>query len=242
MEQRELKIHSRVDCIRFLEAISRVNDACILTAHGSGCLSSLVSSADNTLILYAELPDITSNSTYKLNIPDIKRLIRVLDSLNEQTISFKVNTNNLEYRDDKVKFKYHLYEDGFLSPPPINVDKVKEFATDVTFTLTKEVIQHIIKSSSFTTDTNKLYLYEENGRLKGELTDRARHNTDMIALDLGECTFALQPIPVNLDNIKLLSFLGNEVIFGINTKHGVTVIENTVNGIKLKYIITSLTQ
>jgi hypothetical protein len=85
-------------------------------------------------------------------------------------------------------------------------------------------------------------LYTEDGRLKGELTDRARHNTDVFAIDLGEVDFELSPLPLNFDNIKLLSFISDDINFGINTEYGVTVIDILNNTIKLKYIITSLTQ
>jgi hypothetical protein len=153
-----------------------------------------------------------------------------------------INNNSIEYRGKSLKFKYHLYEDGFLSKPSINVEKIKSFTYDIKFTLKKESINSIIKGSTFATETNKLYLYTQDGRLKGELTDRARHNTDVFALDLGEADFDLSPLPVNFDNIKLLSFIGEDINFGINTEYGVTVIDISNTNIKLKYIITSLTQ
>lgn len=242
--QRELKLPNRLDWIRFLESISKINESTILTTHegDTGLISSLVSSADNTLILYGEMSGVTSNYNGSINIPDIKKLVRVIDSIDTKDLLLSINNNSIEYRGKSLKFKYHLYEDGFLSKPSINVEKIKSFTYDIKFTLKKESINSIIKGSTFATETNKLYLYTQDGRLKGELTDRARHNTDVFALDLGEVDFTLSPLPINLDNIKLLSFIGEDINFGINTEYGVTIIDISNSNIKLKYIITSLTQ
>lgn len=242
--QRELKILNRVDWIRFLESISKINESTILTLRegAAGSVTSLVSSADNTLILYGELAGVSSNYNGTLNIPDIKKLIRVIDSIDTTDLTLTTNNNSIEYKGKSLKFKYHLYEDGFLNKPSINIDKIKSFNYDIKFTIKKELINSIIKGSAFATETNKLYLYTQDGSLKGELTDRARHNTDVFALDLGVVDFTLSPLPINLDNIKLLSFIGEDINFGINTEYGVTMIDISNSNIKLKYIITSLTQ
>jgi hypothetical protein len=241
--QRELKLRNRIDCIKYLEAVSKINESTILNASQDlGLISSLVSSADNTLILYSELSDIDVNYNGSINIPDIKKLTRVVDSIDTKEVSLLVNSNNIEYKGKSLKFKYHLYEDGFLTKPSINIEKIKNFNYNIKFTLKKDTINSIIKGSTFASETNKLYLYTEGGRLKGELTDRARHNTDVFAIDLGEADFNLEPLPLNFDNIKLLSFISDDINFGINTEYGVTVIDILNSSIKLKYIITSLTQ
>jgi len=241
--QRELNLLNRPDCIKYLEAISKINESTILNAsQDHGLISSLVSSADNTLILYSELSSIRVNYNGSINIPDIKKLTRVVDSIDTKEIKLLINSNNIEYKGKSLKFKYHLYEEGFLTKPSINIDKIKNFNYDIKFTLKKDVINSIIKGSTFASETNKLYLYTEEGHLKGELTDRARHNTDVFAIDLGEVDFSLSPLPLNFDNIKLLSFISDDINFGINTEYGVTVIDIINNDIKLKYILTSLTQ
>lgn len=241
--QRELNLLNRPDCIKYLEAISKINESTILNAsQDHGLISSLVSSADNTLILYSELSSISVNYNGSINIPDIKKLTRVVDSIDTKEIKLLINSNNIEYKGKSLKFKYHLYEEGFLTKPSINIDKIKNFNYDIKFTLKKDIINSIIKGSTFASETNKLYLYTEEGHLKGELTDRARHNTDVFAIDLGEADFSLSPLPLNFDNIKLLSFISDDINFGINTEYGVTVIDIINNDIKLKYILTSLTQ
>ena len=75
-----------------------------------------------------------------------------------------------------------------------------------------------------------------------ELTDRARHNTDNFTLSLGKVNFSLEPIAINLDNIRLLSLLNDNIRVKINTEYGVVVFDIEENDIKLRYIISALTQ
>jgi len=242
-EKRELKLQNRPEFVKFLDAISKINESAIVNVQETpGLLSCLVSSADNTLILSAELNSVDTNFSDTNNIPDIKKLIRVVDSLNIKDMTLTVNSNNYEYKGNSVKFKYHLYEDGLLAKPTINIEKIKSFKYDISFSLTKDILQSIIKGSTFATETNKVYLFTEDGYLKAELTDRARHNTDALCLDLGKVDFEIKPIPLNLDNIKLLSTIDNVINVGINTDYGVCVFDIQTSSIKLKYIVTSLTQ
>ena len=242
-DKRELRVQKRPEFVRFLDAISKINEAAIVNVQAEpGQLSCLVSSTDNTLILSAELNHVDVNFSGTNNIPDIKKLIRAIDSISTKDISLIVNSNNYEYKGDKMKFKYHLYEDGLIVKPSINIEKVKSFKFDISFQITKDILQAIIKGSTFATETNKVYLFTEDGSLKAELTDRARHNTDAFCLDLGEVDFELKPLPLNLDNLKLLSTIDRVINVGVNTDYGVCVFDIEATDIKLKYIITSLTQ
>ena len=91
-------------------------------------------------------------------------------------------------------------------------------------------------------ETNKVYFYTENGQLMAELTDRSRHNTDNFTISLGSVDFDLEPIPVNLDNIRLLSSIDDKFNVQINTEFGVVIFDIQNDDIKLKYIISALTQ
>ncbi len=75
-----------------------------------------------------------------------------------------------------------------------------------------------------------------------ELTDRARHNTDNFTIGLGEVDFTLDPIPLNLDNVRLLTNINDEFVVKVNTEYGVVVFDIEDKDTKLKYIISALTQ
>ncbi len=200
-----------------------------------------MSSTDNTLILYAVL-NLSTECERSLNIPDLKKLSRVFDCITADEIELKINTNNLEYISKEMKFKYHLFEDDFLVAPAIKPEKINAFETDFSFTLTKEDFSKINRASTFTTETNKIYFYLEDGNVKCELTDKARHNTDSFQLQVGSNIVGdeLKILPVNFDNFKLVN--AENVKVSVNNKFGVLIIDIEQEPLKLRYILSSLTQ
>jgi hypothetical protein len=193
------------------------------------------------LILYAILNH-SNESERSLCIPDLKKLNRVLDCINSDEIELQVNQNNLEYKSPEIKFKYHLFEDDFIAPPSVKPEKIMSFDTDFTFELVKEDFSKINKASTFTTETNKIYFYLEDGMVKCELTDKARHNTDSFQLQVGKNIVGneLKNIPINFDNFKLIN--SDNVNVSINNKYGVLIFDIDQGPLKLRYILSSLTQ
>ncbi len=238
--QRKLNIQGRSEFTKYLDSFSKINDSFIGELEDSK-LSIITASPDNTLIAYGEYA-CSSNYNISLNIPDSKKLVRVLDTVNTEDVELILNNNSIEYRGTSIKFKYHLFEEGFITKPALSVEKIKNFTHDISFKLTKQSLQTIIKGSSFITETNKLYLYTDNGKLIGELTDKARHNTDCYSIALCDADFHLQPIPVNFDNIRLMTLLDDIIDVNINTQYGVLIFTMKQNNTKLSYILTSLTQ
>ena len=240
-QQEMLKIPNKLQFSQYLDCVSKINDSAIfdITPNGISCL---VSSIDNTLILSTEFKA-PQDITAVINVPDLKKLYRVVDTIDGDGFELIINKNNLEYKGKSVKFKYHLFEDGFLAKPGINLQKIKDFSYDINFTVSRNILQQLFKGSTFASETNKVYLYTEDGKLKAELTDRARHNTDVFAITImDDVNFNLEPISINFDNIRLLTSTTNEYQFNINTEYGVVVVDNCNDVTKLKYIISSLTQ
>ena len=236
-----LKLKNKGEFLKFLDAISKINDQGVILDVKDNKVSSLVSSLDSTLILNAELVGVSSTDN-TLNIPDVKKLKHVLDTIESEDVDLIINQNNIQYKGSDIKFKYHLYEEGFITRPNINLDKINKFKYDVEFKLDKNTLQRIYKGCGFAHETNKIYFYTENNKLMAELTDRARHNTDNFTLSVCDADFTLDPIPVNLDNIRLLSIIDDEFTVRVNTEYGVVVFDIQSNDIKLKYIISALTQ
>jgi hypothetical protein len=241
--QKILKVAKRDRLSRFLESISIISEACIAKLDNeSNNISSIAASTDNTLILYSELRDVASDISTSLNLPDVKKLNRIIDNIPDDSIELVLENNNIKYKGAALRFTYHLYEDGSLLAPAINIDKIKSFKHDVSFELSRNDLKNIIKGSVFASESNKVYFYTEGGELKCELTDRAKHNTDALSLTLCPADFELAPIPVNLDNVKALNVISETIKFGVNTEYGVLVVDIEDSDISLKYIITSLTQ
>ena len=94
--------------------MSKLNESLVVKI-GDSRISSVNSSSDGTLILYAtyDQPNKPDDLT-SLNIPDVNRLLKVLDCIPEEEISLVVESNNINYKSDAVGFKYHLLEDGII--------------------------------------------------------------------------------------------------------------------------------
>tara|TARA_R110002020_G_scaffold37458_2_gene113146 strand:- start:852 stop:1574 length:723 start_codon:yes stop_codon:yes gene_type:complete len=236
-----LKLTNKNEFLKFLDAVSKVNDQGVILDIKNKKISALVSSLDSTLILHTYFK-IDTDLEATLNIPDVKKLKHVLDTIEKDEVELIINSNNLEYKGTDVKFKYHLYEEGFITRPNINLDKISKFKYDVEFELDKSNLQRIFKGCGFAHETNKIYFYTDNGKLMAELTDRSRHNTDNFTLSIGDANFNLEAVPLNLDNLRLLSSIDEKFDVRVNTEFGVVVFDIQNNGIKLKYIISALTQ
>ena len=242
MEKRQLKVANKAEFLKLLDAISKINDSGVILDLKKDKITSLVSSVDSTLILCSEYKTNLYSFESSLNIPDVKKLRNVLDTIEDTDISLDINSNNLEYKGSSVKFKYHLFEEGFITRPNINLEKINSFKFDVEFKLNKNTLQRLFKGSTFASETNKIYFYTEGDNLMAELTDRSRHNTDNFTLSLGKTDINLKPTPVNLDNIRLLSIINDEFNVKVNTEFGVVIFDIEDKDIKLKYIISALTQ
>jgi len=236
-----LKLTNKSEFLKFLDAVSKINDQGVILDIKDNKISALVSSLDSTLILHTNF-DIDCDLETTLNIPDVKKLKHVLDTIEKDEVELVINNNNIQYKGTDVKFKYHLYEEGFITKPNINLDKISKFKYDVEFELDKGNLQRIFKGCGFAHETNKIYFYTEDGKLMAELTDRSRHNTDNFTLSIDEASFNLEAVPLNLDNLRLLSSIDEKFDVRVNTEFGVVVFDIQNNGIKLKYIISALTQ
>ena len=236
---KQLNLKSPSEFLKFLDSLSKISESAIITVDREK-VSSLVSSPDSTLILHAQV-DMESSFYDTLNIPDVKKLTRIIDTVGGTELNLSINSNNIEYKGNGLKFKYHLFDEGFLTKPSLNLDKINAFTYNVEFDITKTILQQIFKGATFASETNKIYFYAEGGKLMAELTDRSRHNTDNFGLQIADADFELSPIPINFDNVRLLTNISDKFKVRINTEFGVVVFEAEATGIKLKYIISSLT-
>jgi len=239
MTKQQIRIKSKNEFLKFLDSISIINEACILSIQPNVC-SVLSTVPDETIYVLGEYTDIEATFSGSLNVPNLKKLARVLEDINEQSIILDITNNSISYEDRNLRFKYHLYDDNFLSKPALKAEKIKKFAFNVSFTLPKNALQTIIKNSAFSIGCKKVYLFTEDSLLKAEIVDREKHNMDSIALTLCDADYELDSIILNLDNLKLVSSMGNDVKININTDIGISTIDATCNSIQLKYILTSL--
>lgn len=232
-------------CDKFLSPISRISDLAIVSAT-SNEITSLNKTVDNNTILLARCKDAVLDVDQKvdLNIPDVKKFIRVFDCIEDETITVKINSNNIEYKSPKTRFKFHLLEDGIIAPPGHSIKKIESFEYDTVFRITLAEFNNLLKSSTFITESNKIYIYTQDGSVQCELTDKSRHNLDSFTTQLAERYQGAdvdKPIPFSFDVIRNISVLKTqELEFKINTSKGVLCVDVIDNDYQLKYISTAM--
>lgn len=205
-----VKIKNRSEFVdKFLSPISRINENAVIRIQESK-ITSLATTNDETMILYVVYKEPNSGPTFNLNIPDINRLIKVLNCIEIDSMDIEFDRNKLKYKSDNINFKYHLLEDGIISTPSVNFDKIKKLNFSTSFKISSGDISGLIKASTFTVDTDKLYIYTKQGKVKCELTDKQKHNIDSFSrVFASEFTGdeITDPIPLNFELFRLMSSL-----------------------------------
>ena len=228
----------------FLGPVSNLNDICVLTLF-SNKIECTIAGSDSTIVCKAST-QIESNVDDKitLNIPDIRKLIRVLEIIPEQDIEIKINENNIAYNKNGYRFKFHLLDDGFVKLPNINVDKVNDLEFSTIFKVLETNLTTLFKGSAFSTETSKLYIFSDNKTIAGELGDKSRHNTDnfiCVLSDSFEGKEISKPLPVNFESFRLISFgQSREINFRVNEEMGVITCSLNKGNVALTYVVSAL--
>jgi len=227
----------------FVIPISKVADSAVLKIK-KGKVSSLISTSDNTIIVHAEYTDDSINADATLNVPDLKKLSRVISCIEESSFALDISSNFIGYASNIVRFKYHLYDDGIIPSPKLSIDKLNNLAFDGKFTLPFSSVINLIKGSSISTETNKIYISVKNNAVFGELTDKTRSNIDSyginIASDYEGTQFAIA-IPLNFEIFRIISSMKfKELQSQIITKMGVMTLDLNLDNAKFKFVISAL--
>ena len=70
-----LRVENKSEFLKFLDAISKINDSGVIFDIKEDKITTLVSSIDSTLILYSELNTAVGFEN-TLNVPDVKNLFK----------------------------------------------------------------------------------------------------------------------------------------------------------------------
>jgi hypothetical protein len=231
----------------FLDQISKIseNGVLILTKNNIHCKTC---TPDNSIILGIDFSIQTKGieeEKIQINVGDIKKLTKAFDCIEGESFSFKIEKNNILYSDKKIKFKYHLLEDGIINQPKINLDKLKGLDFDCTFSITDQTINELIKASTFASDSNKIYLTSYDNILKGDLTDKTRYNIDSFEVVLTESFTGnkIENLCLNFEAFRIFSSSRfNTLQCKISSKLGVVLFGFKNNIISTQYIISALTK
>ena len=241
----DLKLDKKAFADNFLNIISKAVDVASIKATKDG-LYVVCNKPDTSIILlgkYNHALDVEEETT--LNIGDIKKLLRVIECIEEDEVTFKINSNHLLYKYNTMQFKYHFLDDAIVPKVSLKKEKIESLELDTFFDIEYKKLQEILKASSFTTDTNKIYLYGQPDGIYCELGDKEKSNTDNITLkvvDKIEGQPLTQSLPFNLDIFRVLSGVKfDKARVGINLKFKVmSFFVKPTDDTEFKFIISGL--
>jgi hypothetical protein len=239
-----IKIKSKIDFVKnFLSPICKISDSAILELSESK-LKCLTCTSDNSIIYYVEFPIETEISNVLfLNCPDIKKLIKALDTVKKSEVIFEIENNNLSYKDASVRFKYHLQEDGIIKKPKLNLEKLNITDFYSHFSLKSDDIKELIRGSVFSTDSNKAYIFSDEEGVYAELTDKTRNNIDTITIKIADSINgeSLTQLPLNFEIFRIMDISSiQDIKVKINNKIGLVLFDFENNYNKTMYIMSSL--
>ena len=218
----ELKLVKKDFADNFLSIIGKAVDIASIKLTKDG-LYTICNKPDTSIILLAKYNKaFEAEQEITLNVGDVKKLLRVLDCVEEDELVFKIESNHLYYKTDKLQFKYHFLDDSVVPKASLKKDKIEALTNDTFFDINTKKLQEILRASSFTTDTNKIYLYGQPDGVYCELGDKEKSNTDSINLKVSDTVEGApftQSIPFNLDIFRILTGVKfDNARVGINLK------------------------
>ena len=126
----------------------------------------------------------------------------------------------------------------------MSLSKVEQLEFDGKFTITNTAVSNLVKGSTIATDSNKIYLSVQDNILFGELTDKARANTDSFGIQIATDYKGLAPtkgIPLNFEIFRIISSMRYNTIYGqIVTSMGVLTFDMITENTKLKFVVSAL--
>lgn len=230
----------------YLSNIAKLTESCVLSFE-KNIASCIASNNDNTVIYYAKIEqknNFINDNLVKINVPDIKKLIKIFTCVEEDTQSFDLENNNISFKSNYFKFKYHLLEDGIVVVPKININKIFSLEFSTIFKIGKTELQNIIKASTIALDVTKLYIYCEDNNIFCDFTDNSRHNVDSIAVKVSDSFTGEKitlPVAVNFEIVRLVSSTkSNALNIKYNSTLGVFLFDLEESGYTGKYVVSAL--
>jgi len=237
----------RKNITKFLGPVSRLGDKSVIKVYKNK-MYTLMASSDSSIILYASatLLDSSIKECIKLNIADVKKLLRAVECF-EDDLVFYLKDNHIfceTVAQDGAFFKYHLVDNSIIKDAPISIEKISNLIFDTEFEINNKKLAEIARGSSYACDTTKIYFYTKDSAVYSELTDHTIQNIDSITLKIAD-TFIGQPVkgmlPLMLEVFRNLTSLKCEnVKVKINNEYKVIMFCVNDNNVELKYIISTL--
>jgi DNA polymerase III sliding clamp (beta) subunit (PCNA family) len=229
---------------KFLLPISKLADNVSISIDDDEVYATCASQDGSVVLLASYKTDTAVRGIPRINLPDVKKFIRLLDCVDHDNIALTIENNHLKYTTPSFKFNYFLLEDNYMQRCPVNPEKIKQLKYGTAFLLPNTKFNEVLKGSSIATDSDKLYFYTKNDKVYCELNDLERQNINNITYLVAD-KFVGETIkntlPLNLENIRLLAGTKcNEFTVKVNNELKVTLFQIEERDINIKFIISAL--
>jgi hypothetical protein len=241
----ELILDKEIFVTKFLLPISKLADTVSIYPNDTGLYAICSSQDGSSVVLYAELrlPSLLKGIT-RLNLPDVKKFVRLIECIDEKIIRLTIKDNHLVYDTDSIRFRYYLLEDSFTQRVTLNPEKIKALNHDSAFLLPINKFNEVLKGSSIATDSDKLYFYSKDDVVYAELNDHERQNINNITYRISdhlEGNSIKNAIPFNLESVRLLAGLKTDnLVVKINNSLKIAIFELSDIDASIKFIISAL--
>jgi DNA polymerase III sliding clamp (beta) subunit (PCNA family) len=229
---------------KFLLPISKLADNVSISIDDNEVYATCASQDGSVVLLASYKTDTAVRGIPRINLPDVKKFVRLLDCVDHDNIALTIESNHLKYVTPSFKFNYFLLEDNYMQRCPVNPEKIKQLKYDTTFLLPNIKFNEVLKGSSIATDSDKLYFYTKDDKVYCELNDLERQNINNITYLVADKFVGeniKNTLPLNLENIRLLAGTKcNEFVVKINNVLKVTLFQIEEKDIDIKFIISAL--
>ena len=243
---KSISLHKQSFIDNFLQPVGKINEQCIITLT-DGYVETITSNINTTVFLYCKSKlECEVDHEIKINIGNVSKLQKAFECIPDETPEIQLHHNHLRYVSPELRFSYHLLEDGVIPVPTVNIEKLESVEIDTSFIISKEALTTVLRTSSFTQDSNKIYFYTKDGSVHCELNDRTMPNLDSVDMRIAD-SFSGKPIktdiPLRLDWLRDFSTIKFEnVNVRYNDSNKIVIFHIETDRTVLKYIVSGLTK
>jgi len=249
MNEKNLLPVPKTSIEKLLKPVNRLAESCVLKTFGKE-LTTVCTSVDNSVMLYARCTLPMEVEGTKLNIISIKKLLTGLECLGDDGVfSLEIQKNNIkcqsknEETSENTHFKYHLADDGIIKEAPVKIESINALNYDTSFEIQIAKIRQIMSGYSFASDVAKIYFYTKNDKVYAEINDKNMQNVDNISLLVSNSYNGeeIDPVSIKIEVFKNLITSKTPVKVKINKSNNVFLFTtNEDDNVELKYIVSAL--
>jgi hypothetical protein len=230
---------------KFLIPASRIGNECIISLTND-FIQTVLQDQGKGIFFYSKIKastGVAAGSTAKLNVKDIRKLIRIIECISEDNIELELDDNFsvLKYKSPGMSFKMHLVTDSVIARLTTSVDKLNGITWNTDFILAQDKLTEVLKGCTFATDSNKIYIFTKDKKLYGELNDKTTTNIDSVTYIVSESYTGDEittAVPVDMEFFRILSSsIKEDIKIKINSINKILLFEVINDECVTKYFV-----